>query len=82
MTDEEERSRIAKLEWRIDQLDRDRARELKEAKEDREKYEHRIKSLEKQGYYARIGVGVAVVVGWVAVYVLNIGEVIKAFAGK
>ena len=82
MTEEEERARISRVEWRIDQLDRDRVREAEEWREARNKYESRIKSLEKQGYYARIGVGVAVVVGWVAVYVLNVGEVIRAFAGK
>ena len=82
MTDEEERARISRIEWRIDQLDSDRKREADEWREARDKYEARIKSLEKQGYYARLGVGVAIVIGWIAVYILNIGELIRAWAGK
>ena len=82
MTEEEERSRISRLEWRVDTLDRDRAREAAEWREVHARDEARIKALENLGFYAMIGVGVAFVIGWITVNLLNIGELVRSWAGK
>jgi hypothetical protein len=79
MSDEAERQRIARLEWDLTRMSEDREREAKEVKTKEEKLEKRILALERQGYYAKVGVGVAVFIGMVASWWLDINSFLRGF---